>query len=73
MGCHETGAALEWLPTKFWRHRFHSSTWAFDREMPFAFFVSIQNGTAELERHPAHRPAESVVPEPAFEKLNWKA
>jgi hypothetical protein len=40
---------------------------------PFAFFVSIQNGGLELERHPAHRPVESFVPEPAFEKLNWKA
>jgi alpha-amylase/alpha-mannosidase (GH57 family) len=40
---------------------------------PFAFFVSIQNGTQELERHPAHRPVESFVPEPAFERLNWKA
>ncbi len=39
----------------------------------FAFFVSIQNGGVELERHPAHRPVESFVPEPAFEKLNWKA
>jgi hypothetical protein len=40
---------------------------------PFAFFVSIQNGPVEVERHPAHRPVESFVPEPAFEKLNWKA
>jgi hypothetical protein len=39
----------------------------------FAFFVSIQNDAVELERHPAHRPIESSVPEPAFEKLNWKA
>ena len=40
---------------------------------PFAFFVSIHNGVVELERHPAHRPVESLVPEPAFEELNWKA
>jgi hypothetical protein len=40
---------------------------------PFAFFVSIQNGNQELERLPAHRPVESFVPEPAFERLNWKA
>ena len=40
---------------------------------PFAFFVSIQNGGLELERHPTHRPVESFVPEPAFERLNWKA
>ena len=40
---------------------------------PFAFFVSIQHGSVELERHPAHRPIESLVPTPDFEKLNWKA
>ncbi len=40
---------------------------------PFAFFVSIQNGSTELERHPSHRPVEGFVPGPAFEKLNWKA
>jgi hypothetical protein len=40
---------------------------------PFAFFVSIQNGGLELERHPTLRPVESFVPEPAFERLNWKA
>ena len=38
-----------------------------------AFFVSIHRNGAELERHPVHRPIESVVPEAAFEKLNWKA
>jgi alpha-amylase/alpha-mannosidase (GH57 family) len=40
---------------------------------PFGFFVSIQSGTIELERHPAHRPIESSVPGPEFEKLNWRA
>jgi alpha-amylase/alpha-mannosidase (GH57 family) len=40
---------------------------------PVAFFVSIQQGGVEIERHPAHRPVETVVPERAFEKLNWKA
>ena len=40
---------------------------------PFAFFVTIHNHGTELERHPANRPIESVVPEPAFEELNWKA
>jgi alpha-amylase/alpha-mannosidase (GH57 family) len=39
----------------------------------FAFFVTIHNGDVDLERHPAHRPIESFVPEPAFEDLNWKA
>ncbi len=40
---------------------------------PFAFFVTIHTGTNELERHPANRPIESRVPEPAFAELNWKA
>ena len=40
---------------------------------PFAFFVTIHNHATEVERHPANRPIESVVPEPAFEELNWKA
>jgi alpha-amylase/alpha-mannosidase (GH57 family) len=39
----------------------------------FAFSVSIQVDTVEVERHPAHRPVESFVPGPAFEKSNWKA
>jgi alpha-amylase/alpha-mannosidase (GH57 family) len=43
------------------------------RNSPFAFFVTIQNRTSELERHPAHRPVESSVPEAAFEDVNWKA
>ena len=40
---------------------------------PFAFFVTLHNRTMELERHPAHRPVASAVPEPTFEELNWKA
>jgi hypothetical protein len=40
---------------------------------PFGFFVSIQSGTTELERHPAHRPVESAVPGPEFDTLNWRA
>jgi hypothetical protein len=40
---------------------------------PFAFFVSLQVGSNEVERHPAHRPIEAVVPDRSFEKLNWKA
>ena len=40
---------------------------------PFGFFVTVQNRTSELERHPAHRPIESSVPDPAFEYVNWKA
>ena len=39
----------------------------------FAFFVTIHNRAAELERHPANRPIESIVPEPTFSELNWKA
>ncbi len=40
---------------------------------PFAFFVTVHNRTSELERHPAHRPVESSVPEAAFDDVNWKA
>jgi alpha-amylase/alpha-mannosidase (GH57 family) len=40
---------------------------------PFAFFVTIHNDGLELERHPAHKPISSVVPESTFEELNWKA
>ena len=39
----------------------------------FAFFVTLHNRAIELERHPAHRPVASSVPEPTFEELNWKA
>ena len=40
---------------------------------PFAFFVTIHLRMVELERHPAHRPIASSVPEGNFEELNWKA
>ena len=40
---------------------------------PFAFFVTVHTGSIELERHPAHRPISSIVPEATFEELNWKA
>ena len=40
---------------------------------PFAFFVAIQRNGEELERHPAHRPVEGLVPEAEFERINWKA
>ena len=40
---------------------------------PFAFFVSVQRGGAELERHPVFRPIEGRVPEATFERLLWKA
>jgi len=41
--------------------------------MPFAFFVTMLSHAVEIERHPGHRPVESVAPEAAFEELNWKA
>ena len=40
---------------------------------PFAFFVSMQTDGQEVERHPAHKPVESAVPESTFERSNWKA
>ena len=42
-------------------------------DSPFAFFVSLQSGNGEIERHPGHRPIESTVPGADFEKLNWRA
>ena len=39
----------------------------------FAFSVSIQQGSAELERHPAFRPVEGRVPDANFERLHWRA
>jgi len=39
-----------------------------------AFFVSVYDAAdAELERHPAHRPLESDVPDEQFEARNWTA
>ena len=40
---------------------------------PFAFFVSIQSGATELERHPQFRPVEGRMPEKTFERELWKA
>ena len=40
---------------------------------PLAFSVSIQLDGIEVERHPAHRPVDSIVPGAAFETQNWKA
>jgi hypothetical protein len=39
----------------------------------FAFFVAMHRNGAEVERHPAHRPVEGLVPESAFERVHWKA
>ena len=38
---------------------------------PFAFFVSIQSGAVELERHPGYRPVEGRVPDANFERIHW--
>jgi alpha-amylase/alpha-mannosidase (GH57 family) len=39
-----------------------------------AFFVAVYDvDDAELERHPAHRPIESEVPDEQFEARNWTA
>ena len=40
---------------------------------PFAFFVSIQRGATELERHSQFRPVEGRMPEKTFERELWKA
>jgi hypothetical protein len=41
---------------------------------PVAFFVTVSTANeVEVERHPAHRPIEIVVPDAAFEARNWTA
>jgi alpha-amylase/alpha-mannosidase (GH57 family) len=40
---------------------------------PFGFFVSVQTGSTELERHPAFRPIEGRVPDANFDRLHWRA
>jgi alpha-amylase/alpha-mannosidase (GH57 family) len=45
-----------------------------DENRIVSFFVAVtdRNGV-ELERHPAHRPIEGVVPDERFEAMNWTA
>jgi alpha-amylase/alpha-mannosidase (GH57 family) len=39
-----------------------------------SFFVAVSDSSrAEVERHPAHRPIETLVPDAAFEARNWTA
>ena len=41
---------------------------------PLAFFVAVYDtASAELERHPTHRPIDAVVPDARFEARNWNA
>jgi len=41
---------------------------------PVAFFVSVyDDGGAEVERHPAHRPIELTAPDDLFEARQWRA
>jgi alpha-amylase/alpha-mannosidase (GH57 family) len=41
---------------------------------PLAFFVAVYDASsAELERHPAHRPIDVQVPDASFEARNWNA
>ena len=41
---------------------------------PVAFFVAVfDDGGAELERHPAHRPIELLTPDALFEARHWRA
>ena len=40
---------------------------------PVSFFVAVLDGDRrELERHPAHRPVNLVVPDEQFESRNWR-
>jgi hypothetical protein len=39
-----------------------------------AFFIIVSTADGiEVERHPAHRPIELLVPDAAFEARNWTA
>ena len=40
---------------------------------PVAFFVGLNRGGAEVERHPRHRPIELEVPDSDFASKNWTA
>jgi hypothetical protein len=41
---------------------------------PVSFFVAVyDDGGAEIERHPAHRPIELMVPDDQFEARQWHA
>jgi hypothetical protein len=40
---------------------------------PFGFFVSVERGPVEVERHPMFRPVEGRVPGPTTEQMLWKA
>jgi alpha-amylase/alpha-mannosidase (GH57 family) len=41
---------------------------------PLAFFVAVYDSTSmEVERHPAHRPIETAVPDERFEARHWQA
>jgi alpha-amylase/alpha-mannosidase (GH57 family) len=43
------------------------------RNDQFAFFVSLVDAGAELERHPPHRPVQERVPGSDFEQAQWRA
>jgi len=40
---------------------------------PLAFFVAVYQGDHEVERHPASRPIEVVVPDELYEARHWRA
>jgi hypothetical protein len=43
------------------------------RDGDVSFFVAVYEGDAEVERHPAHRPIETAIPDARFEARNWTA
>jgi hypothetical protein len=39
-----------------------------------SFFVAVADpGGQEIERHPAHRPIDTIVPDARFEAIHWTA
>ena len=44
---------------------------AADRDL--SFFLAVYLNDAEVERHPAHRPIETAIPDDRFESRHWTA
>ena len=40
---------------------------------PVAFFVTLSEGTVEVEQHPRHEPIQFEVPDAGFGARNWTA
>jgi hypothetical protein len=41
--------------------------------LDLAFFLAVYQDNVEIERHPAHRPIETTIPDERFESRYWTA